>query len=371
MTLLLVYVFGALSISFLCSVLEATLLSARRVELNQRRDAGDKGAALLLDLKESRLEHAIGSILILNTIAHTVGATLAGDQAGKVFSDALSVKIFAAVFTLAILIATEIIPKTIGTVYASRLVGPVARIVQALTWLLHFPLIITRFLTRLIAPGGKRETISRAELAAALAMATRDGTLGTADSRLMTNVLNSNEIKVDDVMTPRTVVTMLPVTTSIDAFLNDENARIYSRIPVYDGERDKVMGYVLQRDVLIDAADGKRNGQTLDVYVRPALFIPEGQPVGKVLRRLIEQREHMALVTDEYGGIAGVVTLEDLVETTLGVEILDESDQVADLRAEAIKLREQRLTSMKKWRRDLAKVTDGPQPDKPGPDTPA
>lgn len=359
MFLLLLYVGGALGISFLCSVLEATLLSARIVELADRRNAGDRGATLLLALKQDRVDDAISAILILNTIAHTVGATMAGNQAGKVFADARIglfslVGVFTAVFTLLVLVGTEIIPKTLGTLYASRLVGPVAHTTNALIWLLRPVLLLTRLLTRLVGAGGRHKaTVSRGELRTMVAMATRDGTIEHHDSRVVSNVLQFHEIKVEDVMTPRTVIAMLPVTTTIEAFLANDSSRVYSRLPIYDGQHDNVVGYVLQREVFAAAADGMARDTPIANFRRQALYIPEGQAVGRVLRRLIEQREHMALVTDEYGGISGLVTLEDLVETTLGVEILDESDRVADLRAEAKKLREQRLASLARWRRGV------------------
>ncbi len=344
MTLLLVYVGGALSVSFLCSLLEAALLSARIVTLAERKEAGDRGATRLLFLKQERIDDAISSILILNTVANTIGATLAGAQATVVFRS-IWIGWFSFVFTLMILVFSEIIPKTLGTVFAAQLVGFVAGTLQVLIWLLKYPLILTRLLTRFLTRK-KQASISRGELAAMITLATREGTLPAADSRVVANVLRYHEIKIEDVMTPRTVVTMLPAEASIAELLADENCRVFSRIPLFEGTPDNAVGYILQREVLTAAARGDERSTPLDRFLRKALYLPEGQTVGRALRRMTEGREHLALVTDEYGGISGLVTLEDLVETTLGIEILDESDRVADLRAEAIKLRDKRLRGL-------------------------
>ncbi|MEM6456467.1 MAG: hemolysin family protein [Acidobacteriota bacterium] len=361
MTALFLYVGLSLSVSFLCSLLEATLLSARRAELVERRQAGDRGAAQLLELKEDRIDDAISSILILNTFAHTIGSFLAGTEAEKLFGSTIA-GVFAFVLTLAVLVFTEIIPKTLGTVYASQLVGFVARTVKILMKLLWVVLQMTRLLTRLVAARAPhRATVSRGELAALVTIASREGTLPAADSHMLSNVLQINEIPVEDVMTPRTVITMASVGTPIDEFLADDRYRSVSRIPIFEDTPDNVTGIILQRDVLHAAASGADRAQTtVDSFQRPALFLPEGQPVSAVLRRLIERREHMALVTDEYGGISGLVTIEDLVETALGMEILDESDRVVDLRAEAVRLREQRLSKLQRWRAEMvAEYGDG------------
>ncbi|RMH21482.1 MAG: DUF21 domain-containing protein [Acidobacteria bacterium] len=371
MTLLLIYAFGALSVSFFCSLLEASLLSSRLVTLVERKKAGDRGAELLLDIKEHRLDDAISSILTLNTIANTIGATLAGAQAKVVFGDnrligvVTAVGVFTASLSLGVLIFSEIIPKTLGAVYASRLIGFVGRAVAALIWLLKPFLLLTRLITRLLTPAGKLGTgISRSELVAMIGLAAREGALPLSESRVLDNVLRYNEIKVDDVMTPRTVIAMLPEDTPVRDFLRDEESRVFSRIPLYRGDRDDVTGYVLQREVLSAAARDDLDSP-LARFKRPALFLPEGQPVGRVLRRMIEQREHLALVTDEYGGVSGLVTLEDLVETILGVEILDEYDRVADLRAEAAKLRQQRLEAMRRFHQPRAQPRAQPREQPP------
>jgi len=358
MFLLFIYAGLALSISFVCSLLEATLLSARVVELAERKERGDRAAALLLDIKQNRIDDAISAILAVNTVANTIGAALAGAQAGRVFGDRAVgfvvfsitwVVLFTIGLTLGVLIFSEIVPKTVGAVHGSRLTKIVAPLIEILTRLLRHPLKATGFITRLLTRGEK-PVVTRREVAAVAEMAARDGTLPQEAHDLVSSALFHYEIRVEDVMTPRTVATMLPASTTVGDFLDNENCRIFSRIPIYEGDVDSVVGLVLQRDVLAAAAQGESKSTPISKFRRPAIFLPEGQPVGRVLRRLIEDREHLALVTDEFGGISGLVSMEDLVETTLGVEILDESDRVADLRTEASKLREARLERLHDWR---------------------
>jgi CBS domain containing-hemolysin-like protein len=346
--LLLLTVATALSISFLCSLLEATLLSVPVMTLAERAERGDGGAARMLRLKQERIDDAISAILILNTVAHTIGAAVAGAQAAVVFGSAW-VGLFSCLLTLAVLVFTEIIPKTLGTVHATRLVGFVAWVTELLTRLLKYPLSLTRLLTRLLSRREKRP-ISRAELAAMVAMARREGTLPDAESKMVAGVLRYHEIKVEDVMTPRTVVAMAPAAATLSEFLADDNAGVFSRIPLYEGTPDHVIGYVLRAEALSAAATGADPSTPLLNFRRDVLHIPESQTVGGALMHMTHDRESMALVTDEYGGISGLVTVEDLVESTLGIEIIDESDRVVDLRAEAVKLREKRLQSLRTWR---------------------
>lgn len=342
MLLLLLYVGIALGVSFLCSLLEASLLSVRVAELAGRKERGDHHAATLLVLKEERIDDAIGAILTLNTIAHTLGAALSGAQAADVFGDKW-VGLFSGVLTLLILALTEILPKTIGNVYASHLVPFASVTLRVMTTAMRPILVPMRALTRLIGADEKRTPVSRGEVEAMVAIATEEGTLGKADSHLLTNVLRSYQVRVQDVMTPRTVIRMLPSSATLADLMADNDSRVFSRIPLFEGTRDDVLGWVLQRDALAAAVNGVALDTPLTAFLRPVLHIPEWELIGPVLRRMIEQREHVALATDEYGGISGLVTQEDLVETLLGVEIVDEYDRIEDLQAEARRLRDLRL----------------------------
>ena len=340
--LLAIYVGGALAISFLCSILEATLLSARIPNLVDRKNRGERGATILLELKQHRVDDAISAILTLNTIAHTVGATLAGAQAAVCLGSAW-LGVFSGVLTLLVLVVTEIIPKTLGTVHANRLVGFVGATVSVLIKLLAPLLVVTRALTKLVSHGHK-EIVSRGELAALVTMATRQGSLKRDESRLLGNVLNFKEVRVTDVMTPRTVAVTMPEKSTIADLLAETPAAVYSRIPVYGETPDEITGYVLQREVLAAAARGLPTETPLSTFVREIMFFPESVSLPDVMTRLLEERDHLAVVVDEFGGMSGLVSLEDAVETVLGVEIVDEMDRVADLRELAIRLRDDRLT---------------------------
>ncbi len=359
MFLLVIIVALALGSSFVCSVLEAALLSASIGDLTARAQNGNAGAALLLGFKRDRPDDAISAILIVNTIAHTIGSTLAGAQAAKVFGDEW-VGLFSGVLTLLVLVATEIIPKTIGTVYAAPLSGGVGRVLKVMTWAMSPVLWVTGLLTRLVS-GGHHKPISRAELAALVQIAHSEGTLQADQSKAVRNLLEFDGIPVSDVMTPRSVIQMLPVTTTVDEFLHNKDAGIYSRLPVFRDTRDHVVGYVLQRAVLRAAAHGRRD-IALEEVLRPIEFIPNTTSVGVALRKMLGEREHIAIVVDDFGGVSGLLTLEDLVETALGEEITDEWDDVADLRELAKALRDQRLERMATFREE-ASQTGAPAPE--------
>jgi CBS domain containing-hemolysin-like protein len=263
------------------------------------------------------------------------------------------------VLTLLVLVCTEIIPKTLGTVYARFLVGFVGQTIGALTWALAPFLYVTRILTRLIAPGGV-PPISRTELAALVGMAAREGAIHLQESQLFENVLELEQIKVEDVMTPRTVVIMLPATYTLGQLVEQTETSSVSRIPLFGDDRDRVVGYCVQREALLAAARGADPATPLSEFKREVMFIPENATLARALRAFLEQGEHLAVTIDEFGGVSGLVTLEDLMETLLGVEIVDESDRVADLRHLATELRDRRLA-----RRQARRASD-PAPRAPG-----
>jgi len=343
MTLLVLTLSFALAISFVCSLFEAVLLSGSIGELEDRRSKGNLGAGVLLKLKQKRINDAITAILTLNTIAHTAGTSFAGAQAAKVLgNDEWTIGIFSISLVIVVLVGTEIIPKTLGTVYSSKLSGITGRGIHFMILMVSPLLAFTRLITGALE-SSEKQSVSRGELAAMVAIAAKEGTLHADDSRLVSNALRYHQIKVEDVMTPRTVIIMVPADTPIQALIHDDRLRVFSRIPVYEGTRDNVVGYILLREVLAAVARGVSTKVLVSSFARKVAIIPEGASLDRALRRLTESREHMAIVGDEFGGLAGLVTLEDLMETLLGIEILDESDRVADLRAEAALLRERRL----------------------------
>lgn len=346
MALLIIIVLAALGISGLCSILEASLLSSSVVDLSQRAEKGNRGAARLLELKQDHIDDSISAILTYNTIAHTVGAALSGAQAAVVFGDAW-VGVFSGVLTLLILIFTEIIPKTVGTVYAGRLAGFSGRIISLMIlppmkWLLY----ITRALTRLIAREGKK-SMTRNDVVAMVKIAARDGALPPDESTLLSNLLRFEDIMIKEIMTPRTVLAMVEKKEVVESVLNEPDVKTFSRLPVYSEKRDNIEGYLLTRELLEVSLepDGKR--RPIAELVRPVQLIDENTSVGAALKTLLQKNEQIAMVIDEFGVLSGLVSLEDLFETALGAEIIDELDQVVDLRQKALELRDRRLARMR------------------------
>jgi CBS domain containing-hemolysin-like protein len=345
-TLLLLFVGFALGVSFLCSLLEATLLASRNATLAEKATAGSRGSQLLLEIKQHRADDAISSILILNTVSNTLGATLAGAQAAKIFGSTW-IGAFSGVLTLLILVFSEIIPKTLGAYYWRNFCGFAGRVLSILIQIAAPALVVSRLLTRLLTRG-RSYRMSRGELVHVVSTASSQGTISDDESEMVRNLLRFSDVRVEDVMTPRTVTYMVSADTTVDSLLKDGKSEAFSRIPIFDRSRDDVVGYVLMRDVLKAASDGGDRTLPVRRYKREILFIPEIATIDAALRQILERREPIAMAVDEHGGIAGLVTLEDLAETILGVEIVDEFDLVVDLRREAARLRDQRMERMRR-----------------------
>lgn len=345
MELLIIIVVAALGISALCSILEASLLSVSVVRLAKRKREGDKGAARMLHLKENFLDDSISAILTYNTIAHTVGAALSGAQAAVVFGD-VWVGVFSGILTLLILVFTEILPKTAGATYAEKLAGPSSRIISFLIlppmkWVLY----LTRLLTRLVAPHKGPSKTTRGDVLAMLRIAERDGALEQDESAMLSNVLGFDNISVVDIMTPRTVMTMFEESLSIREAVGQKNAGAFSRFPVYKDTPDNITGYVLVRELLQSALDNP-NPEKLAPHKRPIEMLTDKATVRQALEIFIRNQTHIAVVHDKFGVLGGLVTMEDLIETALGAEIIDEFDQFSDLRQVALELRDRRLARM-------------------------
>ena len=348
-TLLLAFVLFALSVSFFCSLLEAALFSAGPGMLVDKQAGGSRGAGLLLEMKEKRIDDAISAILILNTLANTLGATMAGAQAARIFGSG-AVGIFSAILTFLILIFSEIIPKTLGALYATQLAGLVGYVLVGLTWVMSPALRLSRMLTRVLAPAQPSQ-LSKGELEAWIATAAREGALGATQTRLLESLMRFDDVRVADVMTPRPMVMMMPSDATVADLLATPEAEPFSRIPLYTRDKvDDVVGYLLQRDLLKEVASGEGRGRPLSDFRRPVFFIPGFLRAGAGLAQLLDRREALAIVVDEHGAIEGVITLEDLTETLIGAEIVDESDRVVDLRQAALKYRDLRLDRLRRRR---------------------
>jgi len=320
-TLLLVVGIG-LVVSFVCSVLEAVLLSLTHGYIGVLQERGERAGALLARMREN-LDEPIAAILTLNTISHTVTATISGAMALRLFGSE-SVALFSALLTLLILVISEILPKTIGARYWQRLATPAAYVLRGMILLLKPILVPLALFNRLIAPRGEQgHTISRAELEVMAEIGRREGTIDEEEWTVVNNVMNLDAVSVDQVMTPRTSMVAVPVEASVSEAMDVMLDEGHLRLPVYQGSVDRVVGILLARDLWRAARQGVDEIREL---VRPAVFVPGAKPVEDLIPQMRAERIKMAIVLDEFGGTAGLVTLEDLIEEIIG-EIHDEHEQ--------------------------------------------
>ena len=338
--LLVFYVLLALSVSFLCSILEAVLLSITPSYVATLASEERPSAQRMRKLKED-IDRPLAAILSLNTVAHTVGASGAGAQALEIFGDQY-VAAASAVLTLLILVFSEIIPKTLGARYWKRL-GPLAASILPVLIALTLPLVwMSQFITRMLGGSGHHgPTLSRQEFEVLTDIGSRDGIFDEEESRILKNLFRLSDLRAQDVMTPRTVILSFDEEDTVREVLGDEKAMRFSRIPVRAGGLDKITGYALKQDILLRSARDEHE-LTLRELRRDLLVLPITTNLHNALDRMLERQEHIALLVDEYGGTAGLLTMEDLVETLLGLEIVDESDANADMQALARKQWQQR-----------------------------
>ncbi|GIV59655.1 MAG: hypothetical protein KatS3mg043_0744 [Rhodothermaceae bacterium] len=330
MTLLIFYVLLALGVSFLCSIMEAVLLSVTPSYVAMLERRGVPVASHLRRLKED-IDRPLAAILSLNTIAHTVGAAGAGAQAALVW-ESVPLGIFSAVLTLLILVLSEIIPKTLGALYWRALAPVLVRVLVPTIWLM-WPLVkLSQGITRLLSHGERHPGISREEITALAELGTERGVFEEEESRILKNLFRFRSLRARDVMTPRIVLFALPEARSIAEVLNEHPTLRFSRLPVYRSNKDDITGYVLKDDLLLKAAQGQEHLPLREIK-REIQIVPDSMQLPHLFKRLLEETEHIALVVDEYGGTEGIVTMEDIVETLLGLEIVDEVDSVEDMQA--------------------------------------
>ncbi len=343
-TLLVSFVALALFFSFLCSVAEAVLLSITPSYIEELREKQPKKAELLRNLRQENVDRSLAAILTLNTIAHTVGATIAGAQAAIVFGSN-SLGIFSAVMTLMILYLSEIIPKTIGAVYWRKLVGVTAAFIKLLIYILAPLIWLSEGLTRLIARGKKVDVFSRSEFIAMANIGEQTGEIEEHESRIIRNLFKFGSLRTADIMTPRSVISALPENISINQAAEKAIHSSFSRLPVHGVNLDEITGFVLKDEIVVRNVEGQ-GAVPLESLKRKIFCVPENMLLSDLLEYLLDNRQHIALVVDEYGGTRGLVTLEDVVETLLGMEIVDEKDSVADMRALARQKWEKRAKSL-------------------------
>jgi magnesium and cobalt exporter, CNNM family len=329
MVLLLFYVSLALGVSFLCSIMEAVLLSVSP-SFVARFAAEGTAVGRQLEALKKEVDRPLAAILSLNTIAHTVGAAGAGAQAATVFGSAF-LGLASGILTFLILVFSEIIPKTLGALYWRSLTPTVVRILVPIMWAM-WPLVkMAQGLTFLMSRGKTGGTMRRDEFPALADVGVREGVLHAEESRMVRSLLQFGELRVEDVMTPRTVLFALPSSSTVGEVLESNPRITFSRVPIYGESIDEVSGLVLRHDLLLAAARNETS-TTLNSLRRDIMTVSPSLGLRTLLDKLRSARSHMALVVSEYGGTMGVVTLEDAIETLIGLEIMDEVDTVEDMR---------------------------------------
>ena len=344
-TLLVIYLLVALVFSFLCSVFEAVLLSIRRPYIETQKENKPRNAAIW-DKLSNDINRPLSAILILNTVAHTVGAAGVGAQAMKIFGDApLTTGIISGVLTVLILLLSEIIPKTLGAVYWKQLAPATGVLLTNLTRIMSPLIWITEKITSGISHGQKKGAYSRAEFIAMADIGEKEGAIEENEGRIMKNLFELRDTMVRHAATPRTVVFALPESCTIAEFMENHADKPFSRIPIYRDNLDDLDGFVLRVELLQALAQGHGEDQ-LSKYRRPIHAVPRTQTLSTLFNDMIAQRIHIAATLDEFGAFSGIITLEDVIETLLGTEIVDEVDHHDDMQQMARELWKKRAEKM-------------------------
>lgn len=333
MALLLTYLFIALFTSFLCSIAEAVLLSTPISYVKAKMESGSKTAENFLALKED-VDKPLSAILSLNTVAHTVGAAGVGAQATIVFGEAYF-GIVSGVLTILILVFTEIIPKTLGANFSRSLMGFTTKTIRIMIVLTYPLVIMSMFLTRFLSRKEKEFTTSREEISALASIGTEEGIFVDKENKIIQNLIRLKSIRISEILTPRIVVVVANEEMTLQEFLINKEFLHFSRIPVYHESRDNITGYVFREMVFEKLAEDQFHLKLKDIKRNISTFA-ETDTLFRVWEELLNRKEQISLVVDEYGGMDGIVTLEDIIETLLGFEIVDEKDRVEDMQQYAM-----------------------------------
>ena len=333
MSRLFLYFFAVLGISFLCSLLESFILSVTHAHISlvskDQPALGEK-----LSYFKENINRPLSAILSLNTIANTVGAASVGAIALIEFGSNW-VAIMSGILTLSILIFSEIIPKTIGALYWKRILVPATFAVQVLI-IMTYPLVVMlELLSKWLTKDGNEDKVSREEVIAMAELGEDEGTIEESESTVIENVLMLDDIPVEEVLTPRSVIFALENTSSVREVLDKYNDIEFSRIPVYEEGLDNIIG-IVRRHVLLKSKAAAQFDVTMGELAKPIHAVEETESVGDVLDEFVKRREHLFMVKDQFGQVAGLITLEDAIETLLGIEIVDETDSVVDMRKLAL-----------------------------------
>ncbi|TXH79169.1 MAG: DUF21 domain-containing protein [Romboutsia sp.] len=331
MTLLITYLLLTLILSFMCSLLEATLLSSTSsyIESLDKKGYSPKTVDLAKDVKQN-IDKSISSILTLNTFANTMGAAGVGAQAAIIFGSNWQA-VIAFILTLMVLFISEIFPKTLGAIYWRKFIVPAVYIISFMVKITYPFIFLATFITNTLQKGRKNEVnFSKDEIITIVNMSEKEGVLQAKESILIKNLFKLKNIKAKDIMTPRTVVFAFDSKTTLKEALLNDNLYVYSRIPVYNESIDDIVGVVFKQTILEKRVKKKKKTLLKDIIV-PVHKVPENISVSTLFDMFIRMKMHLFIVQDEYGQTSGVVTLEDALETLLGIEIVDEMDQVTDM----------------------------------------
>ena len=326
--MLLAFLLSAMCISFLCSLLEATLMSTPLSYVTMREEEGYKPAVKFKQYKQES-SRPIAAILSLNTIANTIGAAGVGQQATIVFGSAWF-GVVSAITTILILVFSEIIPKTIGTTRWKSLMGFTTVVLTGLIYLLYPVVRLVELLTNLISPKEPDTMVSREEVSAMANVAEEGGDLEEDENTIIQNLINMDEVIASDAMTPRVVCDIAPEAMTAKQFFKDKRYLHHSRIPVYDKDEEYITGYILRMEAVQLMAEDKFD-VTLGSIRREIQSFPKDKPLDEIWDVMIEKDEQISVIIDEYGCFQGILTLEDVIETLIGDEIVDEMDTVRDM----------------------------------------
>ena len=329
MALLLLFLLGAMAVSFLCSILEATLMSTPISYITMREEEGYKPASRFKEYKQDP-SRPIAAILSLNTIANTIGAAGVGSQATRLFGSQWF-GLVSALMTILILVFSEIIPKTLGTTRWKSLMGFATAMIRALIFLMYPLVLLIELLSGLITPEDTEEpAVSRDEVSAMANVAEEEGDLEEDENTIIQNLISMDEVKAWDVMTPRVVCEIAPESMTLKSFYKNKRYRHHSRIPVYADNDEYITGYILRMEALQLMAEDKFD-LTLGSIRRDVATFDEDTPLDQIWDEMLSKDEQIAIIINEYGSFQGILTLEDVIETLLGSEIVDENDTVRDM----------------------------------------
>ena len=320
---------GALALSFLCSILEAVLLSTPLSFISMKENQGNKTATLMKQYKNN-VDKPVGAILSLNTIAHTIGSAGVGAESIKLFGEEYF-GIISAILTLLILVLSEIIPKTIGASYWRQLAMTSTKIIRILIFITYPLVILSELITKIFSPKGNQTTMSRDEVSAMVDVGTSEGIFKESESKIIKSCIRLSSVKAEQIMTPFIVIESANENLTVKEFY-DLKSWNFSRIPVYGSDKEYISGYIMKDDVLKELSDDNFSTTLFDL-ARPILSFREDDSAYCIWEKMLEKRELLSIIVDEYGCLRGVVSMEDIIEAMTGVEIVDEDDVAIDMQA--------------------------------------